>query len=164
MKISPEIFEKTLSEGYYQKYPHLLLVDIPQRDKEEQYMWRLQKLGLSSLISENSILINASGYLDIPLNTSFNMLFPTDDIERYFEVNATMVYVNVNWQREIDYLPKGYTGTCLFSFEPKIPPILKKLGVYLDKSQDSQMFYLTQKPIIDRLLELTNQQNLTNEE
>lgn len=164
MKISQTIFEKNLEEGYYQKYPHLLLIDVPSLEKKEQYEWRLRKLGLFFLKSENSILINASGYLDIPLNTSFNIVVPVNDMEHYFEVSATMVYVNVNWQREIDYLPKGYTGTCLFSFEPEIPPILKKLGTYLNKSQDSEMFYLTQKLILDRFLELTNQQNLANEE
>lgn len=158
MKIPDSIFAEIIREGYYQKYPDLLLIDIPNYQEKEHMDWRLSKLGLTNLMSECSVFINAKGLVDIPLNTEFNILFSVNALESYLEIKAKLIYVNVNRQREIDYLPSGYTGTCLFNFDDVIPPILSKLAIYGEKRDlnKTEMFYLTQRPLLDRILELIN--------
>jgi hypothetical protein len=105
---------------------------------------------------ENQIFIMGSSiYCEVPIETSFDVIYPNRNILDYIFVKSTLKYVSVNPSYEIDYLPQGYSGLFLLEFPDEIPEILNKLGMHREKKDLSihDHLVLTQKPVLDRILE-----------
>ena len=135
-------------EGYYTKYKELLLTDFPCEID-------LSK-GKLPIPKETEIFIfGTSGYCDVPIETSFDIIYPSHNILKYVFVKSILKYVSVSPRYEIDYLPSGYSGLCLLEFPEGIPDMLNKLGMSREKKEFSTHDYLwlTQGPIVERIFE-----------
>ena len=146
-RLLTDVFLQLKEEGYFERYHKLSLLDIPT-EKE------LSK-GNIPIPRNNEILVFAvAEFANIPVSTIFDVIFPSLNVEDYVEVKSILNYVTVNPSYEIDYLPKGYSGICLFEFPDGKPDILKKLAVYGEKKDYSihDTLLLTQKPVLDKIL------------
>lgn len=132
-------------QNYFDNYPTLSILDIPTSKELNR--------GLNSrIINENEMfLFAAADYVNIYINTSFNIIIPSRNIENSIESHTILKYVSVNPSYEIDYLPKGYSGICIFEFPNGKPDILNKLAVYGEKKDFSQhdTLILTHIKILD---------------
>jgi hypothetical protein len=136
------------NEEYYKTHKELLLTDFPCEID-------LSK-GVLPIPKETEIFIfGKSGYCDVPIETSFDVIYPGRNILDYVFVKSTLKYVSVNPRYEINYLPNGYSGLCLLEFPEGIPDILNKLGTSREKTDFSihDFLWLTQKPVLERMLE-----------
>lgn len=156
MTVESHVFDALLNEGFYEKYNDLFISDRLGWEQTKSFEQNLQRLGLGKLINPKTVLVLGKGCKDIQLNETFDVLFPHKEVEANIEVKATLRYVNLSPGRKIDYLPKGYTGICLLDFKDGIPDLIDRLKVYGDKQpiHKHRTLYLSQRPILDRILEL----------
>jgi hypothetical protein len=148
MDIKNVVSEIRLSLDEVGKYKELLLTDLPCKID-------LSK-GKLPISKENQIFImGSSGYCDVPIETSFDVIYPGRNIYDYVFVKSVLKYVSVNPSYEIDYLPNGYSGLLLLEFPEGIPEILNKLGMSREKEDFAihDYLWLTQRPILKRILE-----------
>ena len=136
------------NEEYYKTHKELLLTDFPCAID-------LSK-GKLPIPKETEIFIfGTSGYCDVPIETSFDVIYPNRNILDYIFVKSTLKYVSVSPRYEIDYLPNGYSGLLLLEFPEGVPNMLNKLGVSREKKDLSihDYLWLTQNSVVDRILE-----------
>jgi hypothetical protein len=159
MAINPEVFASLLQEGFYDKHPDLYIADRPGGNDIELLKKRLKKLGKDSLLTPNSIFVFGKSRMDIPVESEFNVLFTHEAPSKSIEVTATLKYANEHPNYESTVVPKGYTGViCLIEFKDKIPKEINELSIYRQQKWDkTKAIYLSQKPILDRILELTKE-------
>lgn len=158
MKIEDKFLDVIRKEGLYEEYNDMFIPDRLGTEDADIFLKNLKRLGLGDLINENSILVFGKGGRDIKVNESFGVLFSHQDLTDAIKVEATLKYVNLSTSRKIDFLPKGSSGVCLIEFKDSIPDLIWQLRIYGEKdcSQGNVTLYLSEKPIIDRLKELSN--------
>ncbi len=156
MAINPEFFTTLLQEGYYDKYPDLFIADRPSEKEIELLKIRLKKIGKEYLLSPNSVFVFGKSLMDIPFESEFNVLFTHEEPYKSIEVKATLKYANEHPNYESTVVPKGYTGVvCLIEFKDKIPKEINELSIYRQQKWDkTKAIYLSQKPILKRIMEL----------
>jgi len=146
MRIPDSIFEELTRLNIYEENPTILLWDIPDEKT-------IKKLGFN----ENSrFLVGARGiHSNVPIKSRFEILFSLHEPENFIEVDARLETVKINPKYEIDNLPDGYSAVCLISFNSS-PSILNKLKPYsvLMDYQKYDVLYLTQRPVIKKIIEL----------
>ena len=142
-----EIYLKLQLEGVFDENKTLYLLDLSTEDM-------IKSISVKSM--QNELFVFARGYNDdIKIGSTFNVVFPRRNPNRYFEILIELKYVSVNPNYEIDYLPKGYSAICLLKFRNEMPKeILKKLACYGEKrdKQKHDTLILTQKEGLNRLL------------
>jgi len=156
MKISEEVFKVIQQEKFYEKFDHIGLLDIPNEVQVQSVKRILAKAGKQSLLTKNSFFCFGIGYREIEIGTTFTKLFASKDVENYIDVKAKLTYVNLSAGRVINHLPKGYSGICLIEFRDGKLELLNRLKVYREKRDENKhdTLYLTQEPILSRILEL----------
>ncbi|MEL7006104.1 MAG: hypothetical protein AAFN93_25755 [Bacteroidota bacterium] len=119
----------------------------------------LQRLGLGHLFNKETVLVFGKSNRDIMLGESFDVLFGHHSIENNMRVEAILKYVNLSPGRKIDHLPGGYTGICLLEFNGGLPNLINKLKFSKEKrnKEKHDTLYLTQEPILNRILEICNE-------
>lgn len=152
-----EIYVSLQNEGLYDKYFDLYVSDKPGDKEIELLERRLKKNGKEDLLTPNSVFVFGKSNIDIPFNSKFDVMFLSSDPEKFMQVNATLKYANAHPSYESEVVPKGHTGVvCLIEFDKNIPKEIFELTVYKQQEWDkSKTLYLTQKKVLDRILELT---------
>lgn len=156
MKIVPEVFETLRAESYYERYDHLLLPDKPNQGQIESIQRGLKRINKEGFVSENTFFAFARPEKDICLGATFDVLFPMNEPGSFVEVEAKLLFIHINKMKVSEKLFKGYSGICLFEFLGKKPEMLEKLKVYGKERvvNEHDMLFLSQKVILDRVLEL----------
>lgn len=159
MKLEDYLIKALREEGFYNNYNDLFIPDRVEKEQVEKFEKNLQRLGLGHLFNKESVLVFGKSNKDIKIGESFNVLFSHNSIENYIKVKAILKYVNLSPGRKIDYLPRGYTGICLLEFIGGVPELIDKLKFYKEKRDKHKhdTLYLTQEPVINRILELLNE-------
>ncbi|MFA0961109.1 hypothetical protein AB9P05_04855 [Roseivirga sp. BDSF3-8] len=160
MRISDEVYNKLREEGCYENHSHLLLLDLPSKQQIDSILRGLDRLGKRDLVKENSIFVSANPYRDIQVGTTFDSLFPVDKPFDFEGVEASVRFVYVNPSRLTDTLYKGHRGICLLEFAKQKPEVLRRLKKHNEKRVKGihDMFYLSQRPVLSRILELIEEE------
>ncbi len=161
MADNTEALAVLIQEGLYDKYPDLYIADKPDDKEIEILKRRLKKIGKDHLLTPNSVFVFGRSSMDIPFGSEFNILFSYENLDDCIEVNAILRYANEHPNYESTVVPKGYTGViCLIEFKDKIPEQINLLSVHRQEKWDkSKVVYLSQRPIYDRLKEVTHSEN-----
>jgi len=148
MKISDEIFDQLKVENIYEKNPTIML-------------WERPDAGILSRISltENSTKLFAGAksiYKDVSIYSKFTVLFSLHNPESYIETIAILDLIKISPKIESECLPKGQLTICSIDFPSGKPELLQKLKSYNENMDYTKhdILYLTQKPVITRILEL----------
>ena len=159
MRLEQNVINTLRTEGFYDSYNDLFISDRVEKEEVEIFKKNLQRLGLGNLFNSQTILVFGKSLKDLHLGDVFEVFFPHEEVEKNIKLEAILKYVNLSKGRKIDYLPKGCTGICLIEFKGEIPKIIDRLKFYNEKFDELRHynFYLTQKPILDRILELQNE-------
>lgn len=154
MKNLEKIILELRQNGFLEDKPDILLVDIPT-EKD------LQKGNLPKMVNKNEIFAFVfHPYYDIKINTTFDILYSSKNIDDWKETKCTLKFVSVNPSYEIDYIPNGYSALCLFEFEKGIPEMIKNLSYFMDKKDPIQhdSLVLTQKLVLEKIIEIKSHQ------
>lgn len=157
MKITSNIFDTLRDEFFYEKYDHLLLSDRPNQSQLNSIKRGLKVLNKNFLLSENTFFTFARSEKDIPVESTFNILFSANNPGDFCDTNAKLKFISINRAKISNTLYKGYSGICLFEFEGRKPEMLERLEVFGKKSSSKyEMLFLSQRPVLNRVLELLN--------
>ena len=141
------IYLKLESEGLFNKYLTLYLLDLPDESL-------IKKINVKS--NQNEIFVFARGFNDkLKQGVSFDVLFSRNNIKDYIECNAILKSISVNPKYNTDYLPSGYSGICMLEFENEKPlDLIGKLPRYNSKPNETEnnKLILTQRPVINELI------------
>ena len=158
MKTVDNIFIALTQEYIYSIYDDLFIPDIPSQEQIDLVKRILRKNHKEYLLNNKSILAFCKASKDVFVGAKFDVLFASRSPESYSVVNATLKYINIqiNSSREVDVLPRGYSGICLIDFEKHKPELLTVLKVYGEQRDNGKhdVLYLSQKPVLERILEL----------
>lgn len=151
-----DVYFSLQEEGYYNKYFDLYIPDKPDKDEVDLLHQRLTNIGKEHLLTPNSVFLFGRSNRDVPFGTEFNILFSKERPLVGTEVNATLKYANAHPNFEYTVIPKGHTSVvCLIEFHDGIPEELNSINIYRQNKWDkNKTFYLTQKPIYERMREL----------
>ncbi|WP_374175264.1 hypothetical protein [Flavobacterium tructae] len=151
MNFIDEFFIDLNNEDELKNYPSLLILDLPKETD-------IQKGNLSVPDNTNQLYVFATtvvgnGYLEIRINTKFDIIFPKKCANEFEECNVILRYVNMNPRYQIDYLPGGSTGLCLLEFPNGRSELFNKLKYYGEKTDYNKhdTLILTQRPVIEKL-------------
>ncbi|CAA9200767.1 hypothetical protein [Flavobacterium collinsii] len=152
MSFIDEFFIELNNEGELKKYPSLLIMDLPKETD-------IQKGNLKEPNSVNLLYVFATtvvgnGYLEIKVNTKFDIIFAKKNSNDFEECSVILRYVNMNPRYQIDYLPGGAIGLCLLEFPNGKPELFNKLKYYGEKKDYNKhdTIILTQRIVIEKLL------------
>lgn len=159
MKLEDYSINTLREEGFYDNYSDLFIPDRVDKEQAEKFKQNLQRLGLGHLFNEETVLVFGKGNKDIKLEESFDVLFGHHSVENNIRTKAILKYVNLSLGRKIDYLPRGYTGICLLEFKGGVPKLINKLKFFKENvnAERHDTLYLTQEPILNRILELQSE-------
>ena len=148
--LSNEIFEKYKEEPLSDNEP---LLGFSRKLIGQDF----SKLRLP-FCNNNSIMVeNLHNRHDILVGTKYDILFRRSDPRGFIMVRATIDYVTFKKNDRVISIPRGYGGFCRIKFEESVPKELDSLVQGADTKFDllvNDIFYLTTRPVIDKLIEL----------
>lgn len=157
MKFSEDIVRQLQDEGYYKKYYDIFMIDKPNEKEVLFLKQRLRFFNKKLILSDNSLIVFGRSVIDIPVGASFDILFSKTNPHEFLEVRANLIYVNIHPNHETNIMLAGYTGViCIIEFENDIPDILQMLKPYMGNinKEKRESFYLSQRPLLNRILEI----------
>lgn len=163
MKITDEIFDTLREEQIYDKYDHLYLPDIPNNEQVESINRILSGMNKLNSLKGDMALIFARPYRDTKIESKFNVLYSHRNPNNFVTVTATLKFININKHpkrnQEVNLLPGGYSGICLFEFKGGKPDLLNKLNMFGERRDENEhdTLYLSQRAILNRIFELINE-------
>ncbi|MFH6989458.1 hypothetical protein ACHRVW_17090 [Flavobacterium collinsii] len=105
MSFIDEFFIELNNEGELKKYPSLLILDLPKETDIQK--GNLKEPNSVNLLYVFATTVAGNGYLEIKVNTKFDIIFAKKNSNDFEECSVILRYVNMNPRYQIDYLPGG---------------------------------------------------------
>ena len=116
---------------------------------------KLKEVEYKGISKTKKLFVTGRHYNDIPKNIEFNVIFDYDYPQSYISLKTKIINFSMRKNQYLDILPEGYGGGVLIDFfnkeTPEIIDVLKReKGKY-------KALYLTNQPVMDRIIELLNE-------
>jgi len=118
-----------------------------------------ENFGISSVSNNAEYLLTNRHYVDIPVNSKFNIIFSKNNPKDYININAVLKEAYIGRGEKVDILPENIHGECLLEFSGNKPELLNKLALWEEEynPEINDFLYFTTQPVMDRILELLDE-------